>query len=95
VFDHTSTLRFVETRFRVRVPNLSSWRRRTTGDLTSAFNFAGRPRNGRPSLPPVSPSAAAEKCLPTTAKPVASTAGPFPRQERGKRRRPSGLVRRA
>jgi phospholipase C len=41
-FDHTSTLRFLETRFGVRVPNLSSWRRKVTGDLTSAFNFALR-----------------------------------------------------
>ena len=38
-FDHTSTLRFLETRFGVEVPNLSAWRRETTGDLTSAFNF--------------------------------------------------------
>src|SRR5581483_10645905 len=39
-FDHTSTLRFIETRFGAEVPNLSSWRRSVTGDLTSAFNFA-------------------------------------------------------
>jgi hypothetical protein len=37
-FDHTSTLRLLETRFGVEVPNLSAWRRRVTGDLTSAFN---------------------------------------------------------
>ena len=42
-FDHTSTLRFLETRFGARVPNLSAWRRKTTGDLTSAFNFAAKP----------------------------------------------------
>ena len=40
-FDHTSMLRFLETRFGVEVPNLSAWRREVTGDLTSAFNFAG------------------------------------------------------
>ncbi len=51
VFDHTSTLRFLETRFGVRVPNLSRWRRKTTGDLTSAFNFAARPNANRPALP--------------------------------------------
>jgi phospholipase C len=39
-FDHTSLLRFLETRFGAEVPNLSSWRRSVTGDLTSAFNFA-------------------------------------------------------
>ncbi|MHB1711053.1 MAG: phospholipase C [Acidimicrobiales bacterium] len=40
-FDHTSLLRFVETRWGVPVPNLSTWRRSVTGDLTSAINFAG------------------------------------------------------
>ena len=40
VFDHTSLLRFLETRFGVEVPNLSAWRRSVTGDLVSAFNFA-------------------------------------------------------
>jgi phospholipase C len=38
-FDHTSLLRFLETRFGAEVPNLSEWRRSVTGDLTSAFNF--------------------------------------------------------
>ena len=42
-FDHTSTLRFLETRFGAQVPNLSKWRRGVTGDLTSAFNFAASP----------------------------------------------------
>ena len=36
-FDHTSTLRFLETRFGVEVPNLSSWRRSVTGDMTKAL----------------------------------------------------------
>jgi phospholipase C len=39
-FDHTSLLRFLETRFGAEVPNLSAWRRSVTGDLTTAFNFA-------------------------------------------------------
>ena len=38
-FDHTSTLRFLETRFGAEVPNLSAWRRSVTGDLTSALNL--------------------------------------------------------
>ncbi|MBV9797609.1 MAG: hypothetical protein JO039_06135 [Solirubrobacterales bacterium] len=91
VFDHTSTLRFLETRFGVRVPNLSAWRRRITGDLTSAFNFAAIPRYGKPSLPMPSPSAGTA-CLPSTATPLAATAGPFPRQEHGRRRRPGGII---
>jgi phospholipase C len=36
-FDHTSLLRFVETRFGVPVPNLTAWRRSVTGDLTGAL----------------------------------------------------------
>jgi phospholipase C len=49
-FDHTSTLRFLETRFGAEVPNLSAWRRSMTGDLTTAFNFA-QVDNSVPSLP--------------------------------------------
>ncbi|TML75096.1 MAG: phospholipase, partial [Actinobacteria bacterium] len=42
-FDHTSTLRFLETRFGVRVPNLTAWRRSVAGDLTGAFGFDTAP----------------------------------------------------
>jgi phospholipase C len=45
-FDHTSMLRFLETRFGVEVPNLSQWRREAVGDLTSAFNFVKRNSTG-------------------------------------------------
>lgn len=41
-FDHTSLLRFLEARFGVREPNISAWRRRTVGDLTSALRFPRR-----------------------------------------------------
>jgi phospholipase C len=37
LFDHTSVLRFLETRFGVKVPNLTAWRRKTVGDLTSTL----------------------------------------------------------
>jgi phospholipase C len=40
VFDHTSVIRFLETRFGVREPNITPWRRSVCGDLTSAFDFA-------------------------------------------------------
>src|SRR5579863_6562579 len=50
LFDHTSVLRFLETRFGAEVPNLSAWRRATVGDLTSAFNFT-KPDTSIPSLP--------------------------------------------
>ncbi|MEO8966002.1 MAG: alkaline phosphatase family protein, partial [Solirubrobacteraceae bacterium] len=86
VFDHTSTLRFLETRFGVRVPNLSTWRRKATGDLTSAFNFAARPNASRPSLPrPGAVTCSGEA-------PVTATAQPFPRQPKATRRRPSGVA---
>jgi phospholipase C len=49
-FDHTSMLRFLETRFGAEVPNLSAWRRGVTGDLTSAFNFA-KVDTSKPTLP--------------------------------------------
>ncbi len=43
VFDHTSLIRFIEARFGVREPNISTWRRQTCGDLTSAFRFSAQP----------------------------------------------------
>jgi phospholipase C len=50
-FDHTSTLRLIETRFGVEVPYLTDWRRKTCGDLTAAFGF-GEPANASvPVLP--------------------------------------------
>ena len=52
VFDHTSLLRFVETRFGVPVPNLSAWRRGVTGDFTSAFGLV--PDVSVPPLPATS-----------------------------------------
>jgi phospholipase C len=37
-FDHTSLLRFLEARFGVKAPNLTAWRRKTVGDLTSTLD---------------------------------------------------------
>lgn len=39
VFDHTSTLKFLEKRFGVKEPNISDWRRAVCGDLTACFDF--------------------------------------------------------
>ena len=50
LFDHTSVLRFLEILTGVREPNISEWRRRTFGDLTSAFRLA-KPRTAPPVLP--------------------------------------------
>jgi phospholipase C len=51
VFDHTSQLRLIETRFGVPVPNVSAWRRSTVGDMTTAFNFKGGLNSTVPSFP--------------------------------------------
>ena len=105
--EHTSTLRLLESRFGTPVPNLSSWRRQTTGDMTQAFNFA-RVDASKPSLP--SPSATdsrivgQESCetagISTANESSALTHYPIdtkntapPRQEPGRPRRPSGPVR--
>lgn len=49
-FDHTSTLRFLERITGVKEENISSWRRQTFGDLTSAFRFEDTKAN-----PPILP----------------------------------------
>jgi phospholipase C len=64
VSDHTSQLRFVETRFGVPVPNLSAWRRKTTGDLVSTLHM-GSSTPGLPALPPTAQhsSTVATECV--------------------------------
>jgi phospholipase C len=54
VFDHTSVIRFLETRFGVYEPNISAWRRAVCGDLTSAFNFTTPNEERFPVLPSIS-----------------------------------------
>jgi len=49
-FDHTSVLRFIETRFGVKEPNISAFRRAVCGDLTSAFNFSTPNTEALPTL---------------------------------------------
>jgi phospholipase C len=104
-FDHTSLIRFLETRFGTEVPNLSAWRRSVTGDLTAAFNFV-KPDTSVPSLP--SPSLADARVLASDCPSNAPDAGDesfptvvgyplpappqtMPKQESGTPRRPSGL----
>ena len=61
VFDHTSTIQFIEKRFGVFERNISPWRRAVAGDLTSAFNFA-HPNNSQVHLP------STDSFLPSTAE---------------------------
>ncbi|SAI56903.1 non-hemolytic phospholipase C [Bordetella ansorpii] len=50
VFDHTSTLLFLEKRFGVKEPQISQYRRAVCGDLTSAFNFENPNGESLPTL---------------------------------------------
>ena len=93
-FDHTSILRFLETRFGPEVPNLSAWRRKATGDLTGAFNFAAAANNGLPRLPPVNVTTTQlgnGGCTTSPPSPVTVPPNVAPKQLKGKPRRPSGL----
>ena len=94
LFDHTSLLRFLETRFGAEVPNLSAWRRATVGDMTSAFNFT-KPDSSVPSLP--STIAALPSILTECTNNLAGFTGftlptpqVMPTQEAGSPVRPSG-----
>jgi phospholipase C len=94
-FDHTSLLRFLESRFGVEVPNLTAWRRSAVGDLTSAFNFAA-PDTSMPALPVATPMnlAVHQECVTEELTMAASpkpTSQSQPVQEKGTRRSPSGL----
>ncbi|HEY6373955.1 MAG TPA: alkaline phosphatase family protein [Edaphobacter sp.] len=95
LFDHTSVLRFLETRFGAEVPNLSAWRRATVGDLTSAFNFAKNDQS-IPVLPATQPpipqiiTGCLASLSSTTPYPVPNPQSP-PTQEGGTAARPSGL----
>jgi phospholipase C len=82
VFDHTSVIRFLETRFGVAEPNISAWRRAVTGDLTSAFDFS----NGAvPALPDGKDGIARADA--SLKRPAATrTNEALPRQEPGQRR---------
>jgi phospholipase C len=51
VYDHTSTIQFMERIFGVEEPNISEWRRQACGDLTGALNFQHRRRVSLPDLP--------------------------------------------
>jgi phospholipase C len=51
VFDHTSTVQFIEKRFGVFERNISPWRRAVCGDLTSVFNFKNPNKDQDEELP--------------------------------------------
>jgi len=89
VFDHTSVIKFIETRFADRGPrlveaNITPWRRAVVGDLTSAFDF--RRADSRPvRLPSTAAFAPPDtKTYPDLAL-TAPASQTMPRQEPGVR----------
>jgi phospholipase C len=88
-FDHTSVLQFLEKVTGVQEPNISQWRRRTFGDLTSAFGF-GSAAPTAPALPDDTAEqlAEAKQEVATLPKPkLPSTGQKPPTQEPGTRPR--------
>ena len=87
VADHTSQLRFLEAVTGVKEPNISDWRRRTLGDLTSAFRFADAKQP--PALPETTGQYnLAQYEVSQLPKPtVPPTTQRMPRQEPGRRPR--------
>ena len=85
VFDHTSTIRFLEARFGVYEPHITPWHRAVAGDLTSCFDFE-RPNDRE--LPPLPDQSHATgeilviDDLPQVSLPAEQT---LPRQDRGLR----------
>lgn len=85
VFDHTSVIRFVETRFNVTCPTISPWRRAMAGDLTSAFDWNSFDASW-PTLPDTSGYVnAADKECHTMPAPHIPAAQGYPIQESGTR----------
>ncbi|MCW2763741.1 MAG: non-hemolytic phospholipase, partial [Marmoricola sp.] len=83
--DHTSVIRFLETRFGVMEPNITAWRRAVTGDLTSMFDFADPDGSALSALPGTADYAArvaAELKLPAPTMPATQA---VPVQETGQR----------
>jgi phospholipase C len=86
VFDHTSVIRFIETRFNVAEPNITPWRRAVCGDLTSAFDFR-TPDANMPPLPDTSDyrTIADNQCANNPQPTVPTTPGAVDPQEPGTR----------
>jgi len=84
VFDHTSVIRFIETRFGVYEPNITAWRRAVCGDLTTAFDFR-TPDSRIPPLPDTSnyKTIADNQCATQPKPTVPATPGSIDPQESG------------
>jgi phospholipase C len=89
-FDHTSVLQFLERITGVAEPNITAWRRKTFGDLTSAFRFndAAAPPVPLPDTSGLLTRAGYEaRALPVPDLPGKDVEQRPPTQERGRRKR--------
>src|SRR5262249_12335543 len=90
LFDHTSLIRFLETRFAQNDPelvedNITPWRRAVVGDLTTAFDFK-TPNAGRfPALPGTASFKPQDLERQPDEEPIPPPVGELPRQETGVR----------
>ncbi|QGF24570.1 phosphocholine-specific phospholipase C [Raineyella fluvialis] len=82
-FDHTSIIRFMESRFGVKEPQITPWRRTVAGDLTSALDFSTT--RSMPTLPNTAGMAPKDKQRHASYSPTAPTAASMPKQESGVR----------
>jgi phospholipase C len=85
VFDHTSVIRFLESRFGVMEPNISPWRRAVCGDLTSLFDFSLPNDAELPRLPDTSQADALVASQSQLPKPHPPLHAQMPVQEMGAR----------
>jgi phospholipase C len=85
VFDHSSVIRFLETRFGVAEPNISPWRRAVTGDLTSMFDFADPDAAALGGFPATSDALARVVASSKQPAPHVPAVQGLPRQEPGQR----------
>ncbi|MFT4248347.1 MAG: phospholipase C, phosphocholine-specific [Pseudomonas sp.] len=85
VFDHTSVLRLLETRFGVAEPNISPWRRAVTGDLVSVFDFRDPQGGALSALPDVSDYRQRTEAIAKLPDPEPPAHPELPRQEPGQR----------
>ncbi|MFC6159707.1 phosphocholine-specific phospholipase C [Kribbella jiaozuonensis] len=84
-FDHTSIIRFMESRFGVHEPNISPWRRAVCGDLSSAFDF-GTTATRPAKLPDTTSYQPPDNKRHPDYVPTPPAVGQVPVQERGCRR---------
>jgi phospholipase C len=86
VFDHTSVIRFLETRFGVMEPSITPWRRAVCGDLMSVFNFKDPDGTAfAASLPDTKALAARARALGDTKTPDLPSLPELPSQVAGTR----------